>query len=71
MNWALAESSWEQFRGRVKARWLKLDDEQLRTIAGKRVALLHAIQDVYGINRTEAEKEIRVFEARHKDYQPK
>ncbi|WP_116811102.1 hypothetical protein [Steroidobacter cummioxidans] len=29
MNWILAESNWAQFRGTVKARWLKFDDERL------------------------------------------
>jgi uncharacterized protein YjbJ (UPF0337 family) len=55
----------------VKARWFKLGDEQLQAIAGKRTALLSAIQEIYGINRSEAEKEIRAFEARNKDYRPK
>ena len=71
MNWTLAESNWAQFRGTVKARWLKLDDERLRAIAGNRAALSGAIQDVYGLNRMEAEKEIRAFEERNKSYQPK
>lgn len=71
MNWTLAENSWTQFQGTVKARWLKLDEEQLRAIAGNRASLLRAIQEVYGINRNEAEKEIRAFEARHKNYRPK
>jgi uncharacterized protein YjbJ (UPF0337 family) len=71
MNWTLAESNWAQFRGTVKARWFKLGDEQLQAIAGKRAALLSAIQEIYGINRNEAEKEIRAFEARNKDYRPK
>jgi uncharacterized protein YjbJ (UPF0337 family) len=71
MNWTLAESNWAQFRGTVKARWFKLGDEQLQAIAGKRGALLSAIQEIYGINRSEAEKEIRAFEARNKDYRPK
>ena len=71
MNWTLAENNWAQFQGTVKARWLKLDGEQLRAIAGKRASLLSAIQEAYGINRTEAEREIRAFEARNKNYQPK
>lgn len=71
MNWTLAESSWAQFRGTVKARWFKLGDDQLGAIAGKRPALLSAIQEVYGISRNEAEKEIRAFEARNKSYRPK
>ena len=71
MNWTMAENHWAQFRGTVKARWLKLDDEQLAVIAGKRGALLSAIQEVYGINRMDAEREIRAFEARNKSYRPK
>ena len=71
MNWTLAENNWVQFQGTVRARWLKLDEEQLRAIAGSRASLLRAIQDVYGINRNEAEREIRAFEARNKNYRPK
>lgn len=71
MNWTLAESNWAQFQGTVKARWLKLDVEQLRAIAGKRASLLSTIQEVYGINRGDAEREIRAFEERNKNYRPK
>jgi uncharacterized protein YjbJ (UPF0337 family) len=71
MNWTLAENNWAQFRGTVKARWLKLGDEQLQAIAGKRATLLSTIQQVYGINRNEAEREIKAFEARNKSYRPK
>ena len=71
MNWTLAENNWTQFQGTVKARWLKLDEEQLRAIAGNRSSLLRAIQEVYGIERGEAEREIRAFEARNKNYRPK
>lgn len=71
MNWTLAENNWTQFQGTVKARWLKLGEEQLRVIAGKRASLLSAIQEAYGIDRGEAEREIRAFEARNKNYRPK
>lgn len=70
MNWTLAENNWAHFQGTVKARWLKLDEAHLRAIAGKRASLLRAIQEVYGINRSEAEREIRAFEARNKNYRP-
>ncbi|MDY6944671.1 MAG: hypothetical protein SXG53_03040 [Pseudomonadota bacterium] len=71
MNWTLAENNWAQFRGTVKARWFKLGDEQLAAIAGKRPALLSAIQEVYSISRMDAEKEIRAFEAKNTGYRPK
>jgi uncharacterized protein YjbJ (UPF0337 family) len=71
MNWELAESNWQQFKGTVKARWLKFSDAQLEAIGGKRAQLLSNIQEAYGINRSEAEREIRAFEARNKNYRPK
>jgi len=71
MNWTLAESNWPQFKGTVKARWFKLTDANLETIAGKRAVLLGSVQETYGITRAEAEREIRAFEAKNKNYRPK
>jgi uncharacterized protein YjbJ (UPF0337 family) len=71
MNWTLAENNWTQFKGRVRARWIKLDEDQLAVIAGKRLELLKSIQNIYGISRSDAEREIRAFEARNRDYRPK
>lgn len=71
MNWTIAETHWHQFKGTVRARWIKLDEAQLTLIAGKRTELLKSIQSIYGITRNEAEREIRAFEARNKDFRPK
>lgn len=71
MNWELAANNWQQFKGTVKARWLKFTDDELESIAGKRAQLLSKIQQTYGINRSEAEREIRAFESRNKNYRPK
>lgn len=71
MNWTTAEHNWEQFKGRVRARWMKFDDSQLAAIAGKRAELLKSIQSIYGLSRADAEREVRAFEARNKDYRPK
>ena len=71
MNWTLAENHWPQFKGRVRARWIKLDDDALALIAGKRAELLKSLQTTYGITRADAEREIRGFEARNRDYRPK
>lgn len=71
MNWALVESNWRQFKGTVRARWGKLTDEDLELIAGKREQLLGKIQELYGINRTEAQRELKVFEERNQAYRPK
>jgi uncharacterized protein YjbJ (UPF0337 family) len=71
MNWTLAENNWHQFKGRVRARWIEMSEEQLAAIAGKRSGLLSSIQSIYGLTRAQAEREIRAFEARNKDYRPK
>jgi uncharacterized protein YjbJ (UPF0337 family) len=71
MNWTIAENNWNQFKGRIRARWIQLNEEQLAVIAGKRPELLKSIQSTYGLSRAEAEREVRAFEARNKDYRPK
>lgn len=71
MDWNIAESNWKQFKGTVRARWGKLTDEDLELIAGKREQLLGKIQEMYGINRAEAQRELKAFEERNKAYRPK
>jgi uncharacterized protein YjbJ (UPF0337 family) len=71
MNWALVESNWMQFKGTVRARWNKLTDEHLDAIAGKRPQLLSKLQEMYGITKATADKEIKVFEQRNKAFRAK
>lgn len=71
MNWDIVEGNWNQFKGKVKARWGNLTDDHLEVIAGKRVALVGKVQEAYGISKNDAEKQIRHFEMRNKDYRPK
>lgn len=71
MNWTVAESNWLTFKGRIRARWNRLDEPELAVIAGKRDELLKSIQRIYELSRPDAEREIRAFEARNKDYRPK
>lgn len=71
MNWNIVEGNWKQFQGKVKAQWGKLTDDHLDVIAGKRVELAGKLQECYGITMDEAEKQIKAFEDRNKDYRPK
>ena len=64
MNWTLAQNNWHQFKGRVRARWMKMDEEQLAVIAGNRAALLNSIQSVYGLTRAEAERALSEVRAK-------
>ncbi|MDO8300712.1 CsbD family protein [Lacisediminimonas sp.] len=68
MNWDIVEGNWMQFKGKVKEQWGKLTDDQLDNIAGKRDQLTGKIQEAYGIEKDEAEKQIKAFEDRNQDY---
>jgi uncharacterized protein YjbJ (UPF0337 family) len=66
MNWDRVEGNWKQMKGKFKARWGKLTDDQLDVIAGRREELLGAIQESYGIAKDAAERELSEWEARNR-----
>jgi uncharacterized protein YjbJ (UPF0337 family) len=61
MNWDQIAGDWKQFTGKVKAKWGKLTDDDLTTIAGKRDQLLGILQEKYGYAKDQAEKELDEF----------
>lgn len=70
MNWDIIEGNWKQFQGHVKEKWAKLTDDSLQAIAGRRDQLAGQLQETYGITQDQAERQVRAFEAKYKDYQP-
>ncbi|MDA8150816.1 MAG: CsbD family protein [Leptospirillum sp.] len=70
MNWDIVEGNWKQFQGKVKTQWGKLTDDQLQIIGGKRVMLMGKLQEIYGLSKDEAEKQISLFEKINKDEHP-
>lgn len=54
----ILEGKWNQFKGNVKQKWGKLTDDELDQIQGKRDKLIGVIQEKYGKNKMEAEKEV-------------
>lgn len=67
MNWDIVEGNWNQFQGKVKTQWGKLTDDHLTAISGKRAVLLGKIQEIYGLTKDDAEKQIKGFEKRNED----
>jgi len=63
MNWDRIEGNWKQFKGKVHAQWGKLTDDDLEVIDGHREELAGRIQEVYGISKDEAERQIERFES--------
>jgi uncharacterized protein YjbJ (UPF0337 family) len=58
MDWNRVEGNWKQVKGKVKEKWGKLTDDDLKIIAGKRDQLEGKIQERYGIQKDVARKEI-------------
>ncbi|MBK6687681.1 MAG: CsbD family protein [Deltaproteobacteria bacterium] len=58
MNWDQVEGQWLQLKGQVKAKWGKITDDELTTIAGKKDQLVGKLQEHYGIVKDDAEREL-------------
>ena len=67
MNKDEAGGNWKQLKGKVKEQWGKLTDDDMTIIEGKRDQLVGKIQERYGYQKDQAEKEVDSWEKRH-DY---
>ena len=62
MNWDQAKGNWKQIKGKVKEQWGNLTDDDLTKIDGQRDQLVGIIQERYGIERENAQKQVEAFE---------
>ena len=62
MNHDRLQGNWKQFKGKVREKWGKLTDDQLDVINGRREVLAGKIQELYGLSRDEAERQIKEWE---------
>ena len=58
MNWDRIEGNWKTFKGEVRQKWGKLTDDDIDVINGKREELAGRLQERYGYQKEQAEKEI-------------
>lgn len=56
MNWDQIEGNWTEVKGKARASWGELTDDELTQIGGKKEQLIGKIQQKYGLEREEAEK---------------
>ena len=61
-HWERIGGNWTQWKGRVRERWGKLTDDQLDVVAGRRDQLSGRIQEAYGLDKDEAERQLRNWE---------
>lgn len=58
VNWEQAKGQWNQLKGSVRRQWGKLTDDDLDVVAGDYQRLIGRIQERYGINKEEAERQV-------------
>ncbi len=61
MNWDVMKGQWNQMTGKIKAKWGKLTDDDLTTIAGKKDQFIGKLQERYGYKKDQAEREVDNF----------
>ncbi|MCA0993955.1 CsbD family protein [Alloyangia pacifica] len=58
MNWDQIEGNWTEFKGKARAQWGELTDDEVQQAKGDREQLAGLIQKKYGIAKEEAEKQV-------------
>lgn len=58
MNSDIIQGNWRQLKGKVKAQWGKLTDDQIDQINGNAEVLSGHIQKQYGLSKDDAERHI-------------
>jgi uncharacterized protein YjbJ (UPF0337 family) len=64
MNWEQIKGGWKRMISRVKGTQDELTDEELAIVAQKRDQLIGFLQETYGCEKEEAEKELNRFTSR-------
>lgn len=61
MNMDIAEGKWKQLKGDIQRKWGEITDGDLEEIKGNREKFVGVMQEKYGKNREQAEREFDQF----------
>jgi uncharacterized protein YjbJ (UPF0337 family) len=61
MNWEHIKADWLDAKGKVKAKWGKLTDDDMKLIEGKWDQLVAKRHERYGMKKDDAEREVDSF----------
>lgn len=61
MNEDTLKGQWKQLKGKAKAAWGDLTDDELTQVEGNAERLAGLVQERYGRTREEAEREVNEF----------
>ena len=62
MNWDRIQGNWKQMKGALRTKWGKLTDDEFEQLAGHRDKLVGKIQERYGVQKDEAERQVNEWE---------
>lgn len=62
MNWDRIQGNWKQMKGALRTKWGKLTDDEFDQLAGHKDKLVGKIQERYGIEKDEAERQVNEWE---------
>lgn len=65
MNRESVRGNFQQIKGRIKQQWGRLTDDEIEQIEGNVEILAGKLQERYGWEREEAERQARDFSFRH------
>jgi len=63
MGWDHIQNDWDEQKRSVRERWSRLAEHEVEEMDGQRDRLIAKVQDVYGVERGEAESQVREFES--------
>lgn len=70
MDWEATRGDWDRIRGRLRARWARLTEDDFDAIAGSREQLLGRLRATYGLTEERAESELRNWERHQEPIEP-
>lgn len=62
MNEDRIKGQWKQLAGKLKTKWGKLTDDDLKQTEGNSEYLVGKVQERYGLAKDEAEKQVKEFQ---------
>jgi uncharacterized protein YjbJ (UPF0337 family) len=71
MNRDILQGKWAQMKGSVRTKWGKLTDDDITEIQGEAEKMIGKLQERYGYNREQAEKELDDFMKAQQTQQPR
>ena len=65
MNRDIAKGNFKQIKGQIKQQWGKLTDDEIDQMEGNAEILTGKLQERYGLDRPEAERQAKEFQTRY------